>query len=180
MPVAPIGFGPLLETSSEEISGASPEAYWRCCRNSLSLETNPNLGGTPKVDRGGLKDMMEEFENGLQRKAPLARGRKKRRASIPQALRHRVYERSGFRCVCGCGRACTSIHHVLPVGESITSWPELELVEANMVGCYWECNLAHHAAQPRFPLSCLPQCALELAAEVGPQAESYIARTYPE
>lgn len=71
------------------------------------------------------------------------------------------------------------MHHVLPVGSSIISWPHLELIEQNMVGMYWRCHLAHEDAQPRLPRARLPQCALELAAKEGPQAVAYIARTYP-
>lgn len=82
--------------------------------------------------------------------------------------------------MCGCGRKCTTIHHVLPVGESLTSWPHLELIEANLVGMYWRCNLAHHTSpNARLLRSRLPQCALELARDEGPVAESYIERTYP-
>ncbi len=91
-------------------------------------------------------------------------------------MRHRVYARSDFRCVCGCGRACTALHHVLPVQR----WPELELIEANMVGmANMPCHLAHENAQPRLPYERLPQCALDLARETGPDAVAYIERTYP-
>lgn len=94
-------------------------------------------------------------------------------------MRRRVYARTKGKCACGCGRPAAVIHHVLPVGEALTSWPHLELIEQNMVGLWWRCNLAHHNAQPRLRWERLPQCALELARAEGPVAEAYLVRTYP-
>lgn len=45
----------------------SPEMFWKGAFYGVSLETHPQLGGTPKLDRKGLKDQMEQYMNGLQR-----------------------------------------------------------------------------------------------------------------
>jgi uncharacterized protein len=50
-----------------KVYGASAEMYWRGAFYGLSLETNPALGGAVKVDREGVRDMMEDYSNGLQR-----------------------------------------------------------------------------------------------------------------
>jgi hypothetical protein len=56
---------PVLDI--KKTRGASAEAYWKNCLASLSLETHPQLGGDVDVDKLGLKDMLEQKNNGLQR-----------------------------------------------------------------------------------------------------------------
>lgn len=49
-----------------KVYGADAEAYWKNCLMKLFFETHPALGGDVQVDQGDLKDMMEEFANGMQ------------------------------------------------------------------------------------------------------------------
>lgn len=51
----------------EKLYAAYPEGYWKSCFMGLALETNPALGGDVKIDIASLRDMMEEYSNGLQR-----------------------------------------------------------------------------------------------------------------
>jgi len=50
-----------------KVLGASAEGYWKSAFTGLSFETHPQLGGDVSVDREGLRDMYEQFQNGLQR-----------------------------------------------------------------------------------------------------------------
>jgi hypothetical protein len=50
----------------KKLYGADAEAFWKGCLMKLILETNPNLGGDVEVDKEALKDMMEDFGNGMQ------------------------------------------------------------------------------------------------------------------
>lgn len=132
-----------------------------------------------------------------RRAAPLRPGQRKRRARVPAKMRARVYQRSGGVCVAcaalrgleasalpsararrllrqGLARACAHIHHVLPV----QTWPDLELVEDNMVGVCVECHDEHERAHRRIPRGALPRRAVMLAAAVGPAAADYVERTY--
>lgn len=47
--------------------GGSAEMYWRGAFPGLSLETHPQLGGDVNVPQTELRDMMEDYSNGLQR-----------------------------------------------------------------------------------------------------------------
>ena len=56
----------------QKVRGGSAEMYWRGAFPGLSLETHPQLslmsgGGKVKVDQQGMRDMMEQYFNGLQR-----------------------------------------------------------------------------------------------------------------
>lgn len=50
-----------------KLYGASAEGYWKSCFAGLSFQTHPQLGGDVKVDPAPLKDMVESYQNGLQR-----------------------------------------------------------------------------------------------------------------
>jgi hypothetical protein len=45
----------------------SAEMYWKGAFPGLAIETHPSLGGDVEVDNVALKDMMEDYQNGLQR-----------------------------------------------------------------------------------------------------------------
>lgn len=51
----------------DKLYGASGEGYWKSCFAALSFETHPQLGGNVRVNVPKLKDMVENFHNGLQR-----------------------------------------------------------------------------------------------------------------
>src|SRR6185369_11828605 len=51
----------------QKLYSGSAEMYWRGAFPGLSLETHPQLGGDVELDTGGLRDMMENYMNGLQR-----------------------------------------------------------------------------------------------------------------
>lgn len=51
----------------KKVKGAGAEGYWKSCFTGISLETHPQLGGDVTVDRQGLKDMVESYDQGLQR-----------------------------------------------------------------------------------------------------------------
>lgn len=50
-----------------KLYGGSAEMYWRGAFPGLSIESHPQLGGDVGVDQGKMKDMMENYMNGLQR-----------------------------------------------------------------------------------------------------------------
>ena len=50
-----------------KVYGASAEGFWKSCFTGLSLETHPELGGDAIIDQLGMKSMMENYQNGLQR-----------------------------------------------------------------------------------------------------------------
>jgi len=50
-----------------KLYGSAPEMYWRGAFFGLSLETHPQLGGDVAVDVESLRDMMENYGEGLQR-----------------------------------------------------------------------------------------------------------------
>lgn len=51
----------------QKISCADPEMHWANAFPGLSLETNPQLGGDVRIDLEALKDMTEDYREGLQR-----------------------------------------------------------------------------------------------------------------
>lgn len=51
----------------DKIYGAGGEGYWKSCFSGLALTTHPQLGGDVKVDKKGLRDTVEDYQNGLQR-----------------------------------------------------------------------------------------------------------------
>lgn len=55
-----------------KLYGGSAEMYWRGAFPGYSLETHPQLGGDVKYDKATMKDMMENWSNGLQRMLALA------------------------------------------------------------------------------------------------------------
>lgn len=56
---------PLLDI--HKVRGGSAEMYWRGALPGWALSTVPQLGGDVIIDEERIKDMMEEFSNGLQR-----------------------------------------------------------------------------------------------------------------
>lgn len=54
-----------------KVYGGDPEAFWKNMMMRLFLETHPELGPDVDIDYAGLKDVMENMENGLQRWAAL-------------------------------------------------------------------------------------------------------------
>lgn len=56
---------PILDC--QKVRGGSAEMYWQGAFPGLALSTHPQLGGDVKVNRTDLKDMMEQYSNGLQR-----------------------------------------------------------------------------------------------------------------
>ena len=50
-----------------KLYAGSAEMYWRGAFPGLSIETNPKLGTNVTIDRDGMRDMMENYMNGLQR-----------------------------------------------------------------------------------------------------------------
>ncbi len=55
-----------------KVYSASGEGYWRMPFPWLAIETNPQLGPNPNVNRGDLKDMMESVRGGLQKEIYLS------------------------------------------------------------------------------------------------------------
>lgn len=51
----------------DKIFGAAGEGFWKNSFTGLSIETHPNLGTNVKIDRAGLKDQLENYENSLTR-----------------------------------------------------------------------------------------------------------------
>lgn len=52
---------------ARKVYGAGGEGYWKSCFSGLSLETHPQLGGDVEVDNEALRNMVEQYQNGLQR-----------------------------------------------------------------------------------------------------------------
>ncbi len=50
-----------------KLYGGSAEMYWRGAFPGFALSTHPQLGGDVNVDVSGIRDMMENYMNGLQR-----------------------------------------------------------------------------------------------------------------
>lgn len=50
-----------------QILSAGPEAFWKNCMLTLSLESNPQLGDAMLMNKDDLRDMMERYGNGLQK-----------------------------------------------------------------------------------------------------------------
>lgn len=50
-----------------KLYGGSAEMYWRGALPGFALETHPQLGGDVNVNQQSLRDMMENWANGLQR-----------------------------------------------------------------------------------------------------------------
>jgi hypothetical protein len=50
-----------------KLYGASPEAYWKSCFSGLSFETHPQLGGDVKLNASAMRDMVENYQNSLQK-----------------------------------------------------------------------------------------------------------------
>lgn len=53
--------------SLRKVYGASGEGYWKSCFAALSIETHPQLGGDVRVNKPELREMTEDFFQGLQR-----------------------------------------------------------------------------------------------------------------
>lgn len=51
----------------KKLYGGSAEMYWRGAFPGISLESHPTLGGDVGTNKEGMKDMMENYMNGLQR-----------------------------------------------------------------------------------------------------------------
>lgn len=144
------------------------------------------LGYAPSMKRGKpLQPDPEKVRAWQERSRERARQRPqqprsgfKPKASIPPIVRRRVYARSAGRCIRpGCGSRCVHIHHILDQ----QAFPDLALVEDNMVGTCAHCNWAHHfAPNQRFPRSAIPACSLRLAEVVGAKALQHIRRYYPD
>jgi DNA topoisomerase-1 len=58
-------FNRLLDI--QKVLGAAAEGYWKSCFTGLSFETHPQLGGEVEVDEAALRDVYENYINGLQR-----------------------------------------------------------------------------------------------------------------
>lgn len=60
---------PVLERLLDlaKLYSGSAEMYWRGAFPGYVLSTHPQLGGDVDVDQTGIKDMMEQYTNGLQR-----------------------------------------------------------------------------------------------------------------
>jgi len=56
---------PLLDI--RKVRGGSAEMYWQGALPGLSIETLPQLGGDVEIDEDAMRDMMEDYINGLQR-----------------------------------------------------------------------------------------------------------------
>lgn len=50
-----------------KLYGGSAEMYWQGAFPGLSFETHPQLGGQVEVNTDAMKEMMEQYRNGLQR-----------------------------------------------------------------------------------------------------------------
>lgn len=66
---APPACEPVLNAllNVRKITGASGEGYWKGAFHGISIESDPKLGGDVKFDAAGLRDMVENYDNGLQR-----------------------------------------------------------------------------------------------------------------
>lgn len=51
----------------QKLYGGSAEMYWKGAFPGLSIETQPQLAGDVPVDRAEMRNMMEQYFNGLQR-----------------------------------------------------------------------------------------------------------------
>lgn len=51
----------------DKLYGSSAEMYYRGAFPGISFETHPSLGGDVEVDTDELRDMVEEYQSGLQR-----------------------------------------------------------------------------------------------------------------
>lgn len=49
-----------------KVEHGDPEAFWKNCVMKVFFETHPQLGGDVNVDEDSLRNMMENFSNGLQ------------------------------------------------------------------------------------------------------------------
>lgn len=47
--------------------GGDAEGFWLACVNYISFETNPQLGGSVKINKPAVRDMWERVKNGLDR-----------------------------------------------------------------------------------------------------------------
>jgi hypothetical protein len=56
---------PVLDI--RKVAGGSAEMYWKGAFPGISIETQPQLGGDVKVNRGAIRTQMEQYFNGLQR-----------------------------------------------------------------------------------------------------------------
>lgn len=56
---------PILDI--QKVRGGSAEMYWKGAFPGISVETHPQLGGDVSIDTAGIRDMMENWMNGLQR-----------------------------------------------------------------------------------------------------------------
>jgi len=56
---------PLLDI--RKVRGGAAEGYWKACITGISLETHPELGGDVNIPKQNLQDMIENYQNGLQR-----------------------------------------------------------------------------------------------------------------
>ena len=123
------------------------------------------------------RDRALERQQKARPRRALRQGKRKSKARIPPKVRRRVLARNRGRCCRpGCGKRSGHVHHVLDEQH----FPELALVEDNMVGTCPGCNWDHHFKPGgRLPRSAIPSRALRLAAEVGPRAEAHIERYYP-
>jgi 5-methylcytosine-specific restriction endonuclease McrA len=111
----------------------------------------------------------------LERRAPLAPGRPKRREKVSDAARRKVYARSQRKCVACRRRRRLTVHHVLPVQR----WPGHELDDRNMVGACADCHANHEAAARRIRWGELPEAVRRFVLDGGGDARAYAARTYP-
>jgi uncharacterized protein (DUF58 family) len=50
-----------------KLYAGDPEMYWRGAFGGYSFETHPEMGGDVDVDRDAMRDMIERYQNGLQR-----------------------------------------------------------------------------------------------------------------
>lgn len=51
----------------DKIHGAGGEGYWKSAFTPLSIETHPQTGPSPKINRSAVRDEVENFENSLTR-----------------------------------------------------------------------------------------------------------------
>lgn len=58
-------FNRLLDL--QKLYAGSAEMYWRGAFPGLSIETNPRMGTNVRIDKSDMRDMMEQYMNGLQR-----------------------------------------------------------------------------------------------------------------
>jgi 5-methylcytosine-specific restriction endonuclease McrA len=113
---------------------------------------------------------------------PLRRSAGKRRPSVPPEVRRRVRARSGGRCIVCAWRGkpragkARHLHHVWPVQK----FPDLALVEDNLVGACEDCHFSHeYAPDKRIPREALPACVHALYERLPEPARLYFEKTYP-